>query len=97
MGCVHDPWTGEQLAMQGAIFALKGADYIQTKNCIANGGYEVNPLMQSDGGNLDIIFTSFFILEPTVAHFLSNKWRERWLMFWIGQGASCVMFNWRNN
>ena len=96
-GCVHDSWNREQLIMQGAVFALKGTDYVQTKNCIANGGHEVNPLMQRDGGNLDIVFATFFILEPTIAHFLSSKWRTRWLYLWAGQGIACVTFNLRNN
>ena len=97
-GCsTIDPWTKDQIAIQGAVFVLKATDYYQTKNCISDGGYELNPLMAEDGSNLDITFLSFFILEPLIAHYLPSKWRNYWLGFWTGQAGACVLFNFENN
>ena len=92
-----DPWTREQVALQGAFTALLYVDARQTLGIAGAGLREVNPALGSFPTDAEIIrhFTAAALLHGAVSAVLSSTLRTRWQYIWIGIESHVVWHNWQ--
>ncbi|MBW2178751.1 MAG: hypothetical protein JRG81_00015 [Deltaproteobacteria bacterium] len=78
-----DPWTKDQIIMQGVLSSLNIVDWGQTLDIADRPDEyrEINPILgdHPDRGDVNIYFASTMILKVLVTHLLPTEYREYWL------------------
>jgi len=79
-GCATDPWTKEQVLLQGVMSSLNIIDWGQTLDIAdkPNEYYETNPILgkHPDRGEVNRYFASTMMLKVLITHLLPFEYRK---------------------
>ena len=85
-GCAHykpDPWTKNQVILQGVATGLKIIDFGQTLDIAKNPDeyYEINPIIGKHPSTSRVkkYFYASLITQPIITYLLPTDYREAWL------------------
>ncbi|MBI3936757.1 MAG: hypothetical protein HY323_07250 [Betaproteobacteria bacterium] len=92
-----DPWTAEQVALQGAFLGLLAIDAAQTMDFRGARVGELNPLLGSHPTDTGIAryFIATALLHGAVSAVLPSSLRTRWQYVTAGVQAHSVWVNWQ--
>ena len=78
-----DPWTKDQILLQGVSTTLNIIDWGQTLDIADNHDkyYEINPIIgkHPSRGRVNTYFTLATLIKIGITHILPSKWRKWWL------------------
>lgn len=78
-----DPWTKDQVIMQGIVSSLNVIDWGQTLDITERHDeyYEINPMLgkHPDRGEVNRYFACSMVLKVLITHLLPSKYRAYWL------------------
>jgi len=83
-GCATcDPWTKEQVLLQGTSLSLNVIDWGQTLDIVDRPDeyYETNPILGKypDRGEVNRYFACSMALKVLITHLLPSEYRKYWL------------------
>ena len=101
-GCAHyqpDPWTKDQMLLQGTSLTLNIIDWGQTLDIVDKPGeyYETNPILGDHPSRAEVnrYFAASMLSKILITHLLPSDWRKYWLGLNIGVSGYYVHNNYR--
>jgi len=91
------PWTTQEIAVEGAYLVSSYIDNTQTKNIDNEDGRELNPQLGEHPSDqeVDEYFISTRLLHFSFAYFLDHEERMQFQMFTLGMSVATIYWNFR--
>jgi len=98
-GCATDPWTKNQVLLQGATSTLNVIDWGQTLDIADRPDkyYETNPILGEHPSRAEVnkYFACLMGTQILITHLLPSKYRKYWLSLNIAVSGYYVHNNYR--
>lgn len=99
-GCAHfDPWTKEQIVIQGVVTGLNVIDWGQTLDIAGKPDKycEINPIIgeHPSKGRVNCYFATSIIVKILITYVIPSKYRKYWLGCNIAMSGYLVHKNYR--